>query len=240
MRIPHRRRSVLRQLGCQAFISFLALVSLHAQVIRDGTIGPAGGPLTGPNFQIPSNLGLRKGDNLFHSFQKFDLQIGDSATFNAEGARNILARVTDRNPSSINGAINADANLFLMNPAGIVFGQNATVNVTGSFFATTADYIKLGVSGKFAATTQAHDSILTVSDPSAFGFLTPNPAAIRVNGSQLAGPKTLGLIGGDVSVDNGALLQAVEVTNNIRPPIPVPNYTKLNHSCRFPISFEPT
>ena len=186
---------------------------MHAQVIRDGSIGPAGGALSGPNYQIPASLGSTKGGNLFHSFQKFDLQVGDSANFTAGGARNILARVTDRNPSSINGAINADANLFLMNPAGIVFGESASVNVTGSFFATTADYIKLGVSGRFSAKTAPHESILTVSDPSAFGFLTPNPAAIRVNGSQLAAPgvKTMGFVGGDVTVDNGAYLQAEDV-----------------------------
>jgi len=214
MRIPHRcARSDLLRRGSQALALILASASLQAQVIRDGSIGPAGGPLSGPNYQIPASLGQRAGGNLFHSFQKFDLQTGQSATFTAEGASNILARVTDRNPSSINGAINADANLFLMNPAGIVFHENATLNVTGSFFATTADYIKLGTSGRFSATTNPRDSVLSVSDPSAFGFLTPSRAALRVEGSTLGGPnlKTLGLIGGDVIVEGGAVLQAQDV-----------------------------
>ena len=187
----------------------------RAQVVRDGSIGPGLGANepTGPDYQIPASLGDRRGDNLFHSFQRFDLQIGDAATFTGSGARHILARVTGGAASSINGRINAEANLFLMNPAGIVFHEHASINVTGSFFATTADYIKLGSDGHFRATDNPQDSVLSVAAPSAFGFMTPNPAAIHVHGSKLSlpGDKTLGLVGGDVSIAGEAILEAGDV-----------------------------
>jgi filamentous hemagglutinin family protein len=187
----------------------------RAQVVRDGSIGPGLGANepTGPDYQIPASLGDRRGDNLFHSFQRFDLQIGDAATFTGSGARHILARVTGGAASSINGRINAEANLFLMNPAGIVFHEHASINVTGSFFATTADSIKLGSDGHFRATTNPQDSVLSVAAPSAFGFMTPNPAAIHVHGSKLSlpGDKTLGLVGGDVSITGEAILEAGDV-----------------------------
>ena len=99
------------------------------------------------------------------------------------------------------------ANLFLMNPAGWLFGRTAVLNVGGSFYATTADYIKLGTDGVLFA-DPAKASALTSAAPSAFGFLTSNPAAIDVQtgtGSfatrlQVPNGKTISLVGGPVSV----------------------------------------
>jgi hypothetical protein len=119
--------------------------------------------------------------------------------------------VTGGNPSSIDGKIQsniAGANLYLINPSGVVFGPNATINVTGSFHASTADYLKLKDGAKFQA-TNPDDSTLSAALPAAYGFLTARPAALTVNGSTL-GPVqgTLGLIGGPVSITGAATLSA--------------------------------
>jgi filamentous hemagglutinin family protein len=96
-------------------------------------------PLTGPTYAITANLGKQVGGNLFHSFGKFGLVNGETAAFSgAATTTNVIGRVTGGNTSSIDGKIQsniAGANLYLINPSGMVFGPNATVNVSGSFHA---------------------------------------------------------------------------------------------------------
>jgi filamentous hemagglutinin family protein len=88
------------------------------------------------------------GANLFHSFSQFNLSEGQIANFLTNpNIQNILGRISGGDVSVINGLISVsggNSNLFLMNPAGIVFGQNARLNVPGSFFATTATGIGFG------------------------------------------------------------------------------------------------
>jgi len=195
---------------------FSASIQVWGEVIVDGSLGGGERSLTGPAFEIKHTDGASAGRNLFHSLKRLNLTSSESATFTGpNNFDNILTRVTG-GASSIDGLLKSniqDANLFLMNPAGILFGSNASIDVRGSFFATTADYIRLGNDGRFAATVNPADSILSVSEPSAFGFLTPNPAAIRVQGSKLATPagKTLGFVGGDVEITGDAVLQAEDL-----------------------------
>ena len=118
---------------------------------------------------------------------------------------NILGRVTGGNPSAIFGTIDSatyypSANLFLMNPAGFLFGPNATVNVGGMMHVTSADYLKLADGNLFNAIPNvAADAMLTTFPVAAFGFLGSNPAAIAVQGSQLtvANGTGLSLVGGN-------------------------------------------
>jgi filamentous hemagglutinin family protein len=185
----------------------LLSLTLKAEIITDGSLGTATS-LEGPNFLIHDNLGLQVGGNLFHSFQDFNVYAGETASFaSPDSVENILARVTGNNSSIINGQLNSNANLYLINPNGLLFGKNASLNVNGSFHATTADYIGLGKTGSFAATNPS-DSNLTIAPPSAFGFLDTNISPITIQDSSLEVPEeqTLSIIGGDLQINNSILL----------------------------------
>jgi filamentous hemagglutinin family protein len=185
-------------------------ISVAQHITVDGRFSSAQ-TLVGPNYSIDANLGKQVGSNLFHSFGQFGLATGESAAFSGPATiSNVIGRVTGGNPSSIDGKIQsniAGANLYLINPSGIVFGPNATVNVSGGFHASTADYVKMSDGAKFQA-TNPDSSTLSAAPPAAFGFLTARPAAITVNGSTLGPvPGTLGLVAGPVSI-TGATLSA--------------------------------
>src|SRR5215471_710763 len=98
----------------------------------DGRLSPAQ-TLVGPNYSIGANLGKQVGGNLFQSFGIFGLTTGESATFSGPATvTNVIGRVTGGSQSSIDGAIKSTitgANVYLINPAGIVFGPSATINI---------------------------------------------------------------------------------------------------------------
>ncbi|MDF0650180.1 MAG: filamentous hemagglutinin N-terminal domain-containing protein [Nitrospira sp.] len=192
----------------------------------------AGSPITSSGLNTQINLsaappigetqyditgGTRSGTNLFHSFGNFNVPDHNIANFlNDTGlaTTNILGRVTGGNVSHILGTIQTtgfeNANLFLMNPTGIVFGPNASLNVGGSVAFTTANYLRLaeidGKAGIFHADS-ALPSLLTSSPVAAFGFLGPNPTAIVVQGSALTTQpgQSLSLVGGNITVEAGTL-----------------------------------
>ena len=161
--------------------------------------------------------GTTAGSNLFHSFSTFNVGTGDTADFNVtSGITNILARVTG-GPSTIDGTITStigaggplsSANLFLINPAGVMFTANAQVNLGGSFIVSTANYVKFSDGSFFYGdvTHPIQDAGLTSAPVSAFGFLTATPQPISFLGSQITmQPGTgLHLIGGDVKIDQGS------------------------------------
>src|SRR5262249_49930651 len=125
---------------------------------------------------------------------------------------NILGRVTGGNLSNIFGTIQTtgfgSANLFLMNPAGFLFGPNATVNVGGMVAFTRADYIKLGAGVRFNALPNGStDALLSTAPVAAFGFLGSNPGSITVQGSHLTVAEGTGisLVGGNIAVQGGTL-----------------------------------
>jgi filamentous hemagglutinin family protein len=187
--------------------------SLLGEVTLDGTLGTAG-PLAGPNYQITENLGQRAGGNLFHSFGRFNLNNAESATFSGSaGIQNVIGRVTGGQSSNIDGAIHSTvpgANLYLLNPAGIIFGKNASLNVPGSFHASTANYLGFKDNVHFDNSIATPNPVLTTAAPEAFGFLGENPADISLTGGQntvleIANGKTLSLIGGDINIKNVSL-----------------------------------
>lgn len=172
-----------------------------AEIITDGTLGHAI-QLTGSNYQITADLGQQRGNNLFHSFERFNLLSGEIATFSGAGEiQNIISRVTGGTASHIDGTIRSEipnANLYLINPYGMMFGKDAQLDISGSFYASTADVLHFNDGGEFY-TRSPQSSLLTAAPIHSFGFLTDYPATISIQNSQLNVPH-ISLIGGDLNL----------------------------------------
>ena len=199
---------------------------LLAQITPDSTLGTENSTVT-PDQNIngiPAELiegGAERGANLFHSFEQFNVGDGQSVYFaNPEGITNIFSRVTGSDVSDIMGTlgVNGGADLFLLNPNGIIFGENASLNVNGSFMATSASEIQFGEQGIFSATEPNAPPLLTVQ-PSALLFNQMGAGRIESRSVALSGTTASGnsplvglrvpdgnniaLIGGEVSIDGG-------------------------------------
>ena len=155
-----------------AIYCFILAHSARAQIIPDSTTNTsvindcqAGCDITG---------GIRGGDNLFHSFDDFNLAAGESAYFVDPGVTHIFSRITGNNASHISGTLGisgGNANLWLLNPNGIIFGTGATLDVNGSFLATTADSIQFGDRHSFTALPNAEENLALLNvNPSALFF----------------------------------------------------------------------
>ncbi|MDJ0678095.1 MAG: filamentous hemagglutinin N-terminal domain-containing protein, partial [Calothrix sp. MO_167.B42] len=168
---------------------------------------------------IPSDRidgGATRGNNLFHSFSNFNVDAGRGAFFsNPTGIENIVSRVTGSNISNILGTLGVlgNANLFFANPNGIVFGPNARLDVSGSFFATTSDSFTFGNGFEFSASNPQAPPLLTVNIPIGLRF-RDNPGSITNEsvaantdntpvGLQVLPGRTLALVGGDVNFEGG-------------------------------------
>jgi filamentous hemagglutinin family protein len=168
---------------------------------------------TGNRFDITGGTLSGNGANLFHSFGQFGLTQGQIANFIANPQlQNILGRVVGNNPSVINGLIQISGgtpNLYLLNPAGIVFGPNASLNVPAAFTATTATAIGFGCGNGgsgcawFDATSNNFAELN--GTPNGFAF-SGNQLGAIVNAGNLAvnTGQTLGLVGGTI-VNTGQL-----------------------------------
>ena len=172
--------SLLLSLGCCTLSQGIFLKPATAQVTPDGTTSTTV-DVDGSDFTIQE--GERAGGNLFHSFSDFSVPTDGSAFFNnAVDIVNIFSRVTGGNISNIDGLLraNGSANLFLLNPAGIIFGENARLDIGGSFFGTTADSF-LFEDGEFSATDLDNPPLLTINAPIGLNF-RDNPGDITVRG----------------------------------------------------------
>ncbi len=163
------------------------MLSAIAQVTSDGTTNTTVNQ-SGNNFTILN--GIEKGNNLFHSFSNFSVPTGGSATFdlvNTPNITTIFSRVTGGNISHIDGLISTlnssnPVSLFLMNPAGIVFGKNASLNIGGSFVGTTAESIRFADGFEFSAVNFQTTPLLTISVPVGLQ-MGSNAGAIAVQGT---------------------------------------------------------
>ncbi len=217
-----RKNHVRRPFSFKFCMSFFALLfhlgilvpfsqaqTIQPHITIDGSLESTGGSgpqgFTEANVEITQQMGVTTGANLFHSFGQFNIPTDHSVTFSGDpGIANVLSRVTGGEVSSIDGTLAStieNANLFLFNPAGVVFGSNATLEVKGAFYTSTADFIRLGENGIYHADLDS-ESILTMAQPEAFGFLSETPADITVNGSSLQVPEgeALSLVGGDIRI----------------------------------------
>ncbi|MBD2771815.1 filamentous hemagglutinin N-terminal domain-containing protein [Iningainema tapete] len=181
--------------------------SVSAEITPDETLPNISNVRLEGNIRIIEG-GTTRGANLFHSFGEFSVPTSSAALFNnAPDIQNIISRVTGNSVSAIDGLIktNGAANLFLINPSGIIFGANARLDIGGSFLASTASSLKFADSFEFSATNPQTTPLLTISAP--MGLQYGDAKSIQVRGSILnvKPGQTLALVGGDVSVEGGAL-----------------------------------
>jgi filamentous hemagglutinin family protein len=166
-------------------VSFCTIDYVIAQITPDGTL-LNNSIVTSDGNTLNITGGTQAGSNLFHSFSEFSVNTGGIASFdNALDIQNIISRVTGGSVSNIDGIIRTlgTANLFLINPNGIVFGENASLNVGGSFVASTANALQFGNRGFFSATERNIPSPLLTVNPSALLFNQINQNAVINNNS---------------------------------------------------------
>ena len=204
-------------------VTFGVILPVNCQVTSDKTTNTVVNK-SGNNFNIIN--GIQKGNNLFHSFQEFSIPQGSSATFkNSSAIENIINRVTGGNISNIDGLIKAqgNANLFLINPNGIVFGENSRLDIGGSFLGSTAESILFKDGFNYSAIVSDQPQLLTVSVPLGLQMgINPGSITVEGNGHALSGGvffpsafnntdtglqvnqgQTLGLIGAEINLNGG-------------------------------------
>ncbi|MEX0272359.1 filamentous hemagglutinin N-terminal domain-containing protein [Leptolyngbyaceae cyanobacterium UHCC 1019] len=164
--------------------------SAVAQIIPDATL-PVNSLVTSGCTVCTIDGGTVRGANLFHSFKEFSIPTGGAAWFNnAAAIQTILTRVTGNSISTIDGLIrtNGIANLFLLNPNGILFGANARLNVAGSFVATTASSFQFPDGSEFSAINPQAPPLLAINITPGLQYGTSRPsAAIATRGNLTAG-----------------------------------------------------
>jgi len=210
------RRYLFSVAGSISLYCLIPVSLVQGQIASDGTLPT--NVTTSDNHNFTISGGSQVGGNLFHSFRELSVPTGGSAVFqNGTDVQNIISRVTGSSISNIDGLLKTDgtANLFLLNPNGIIFGPNAELNIGGSFVASTANSLKFADGSEFSATNPSAPPRLTVNVPVGLQY-GPRPGRI-VNQSQVTDSsgfpvglqvqpsKTLALVGGEVALEGGNL-----------------------------------
>ena len=220
----------IKQLSCLTGLFLVPLcLPTNAQLIPDGSLKNETSQV---NTSIDRNIiegGAIRDNNLFHSFQEFNVNLNQKVYFkNPDNITNILTRVTGSNASKIFGTlgVNGSANLFLINPNGIVFGENAKLDISGSFLGSTASSIIFD-NYNFNTLNPETPPLLKINLPLGLQFGS-NPGNIEVRGTghnlsaqpplflplqrtdrstglRVNPGNTFALIGGNVSLSGGVL-----------------------------------
>ncbi|MFS0518188.1 filamentous hemagglutinin N-terminal domain-containing protein [Nostoc sp. UIC 10607] len=202
----------LATLGCLA-----SMDTATGQIIPDNSLGTEKSVVNSNDNTDLIDGGARRGANLFHSFQEFNVgQEGKAYFSNPAGIDNILSRVTGGKPSNIFGTLGVEdgnANLFFINPNGILFGPDARLDMRGSFLASTANSLLFDSELEFSTTNPQAPPMLAINIPIGLRF-RENPVSITNQsvtdgvGLQVSPGKSLSLVGGDISLDRGRLTAA--------------------------------
>jgi filamentous hemagglutinin family protein len=222
MTLRTRRRPDVLRLSAVALLGLPPLALANGGIATDSTLGKAPQTLsdgTESAVTIPESLGRTVGANLFHSFARFNINQGQTVTFaeNTPGSlANVISRVTGGEASSIDGELvstpGGQANFYFVNPAGVMFGPHASINVAGDFHVSTADYLKFKDGAVYSATDPGGSS-LTAEAPAAFGFTgtsAANNGLLKLDQAQLTAKegKTVDLVAGEIRMENGAAVTA--------------------------------
>ena len=211
-RNPFGVEKAKRETCCLFIIGLMSLgLPAHAEIRLDGSLNGQIGPLSdGPKYAIGAEFGRQSGTNLFHSFTHFSLENGETAVFSGpETISNVISRVTGGAESVIDGTLSCtipDADFYLLNPAGVLFKENAQLDLKGSFYVSTANYLAFQ-DGTALHAELSRTSVFSSAPPAAFGFVTATPAPIRKERSvlRLQAGETLNFTGGDLAFDDRGL-----------------------------------
>ncbi|MEO1559838.1 MAG: filamentous hemagglutinin N-terminal domain-containing protein, partial [Cyanobacteria bacterium J06632_19] len=215
-------------LGLSVTFTLIPVLSVKAQLIPDNTLGKENSLVNSLNsLEDRIDGGAVRGSNLFHSFKEFNIGNNRSIYFNNPSQiQNIFTRVTGSKQSQIFGKLGVlgNANLFLINPNGVIFGKDASLDINGSFVGTTASFIDFADGSQFSAVSP-DKPLLTISAPLGLG-MGNNPGEIRVKGDghstvgdgldidfgdnstkglEVAPGKTIALIGGNIILEGGLI-----------------------------------
>jgi len=192
----------------QVFVLWmLSCNSVGAQIVPDATL-PVNSIVTPGCTRCVITGGTERGVNLYHSFQQFSVLTGGEAYFNnGLQIQNILTRVTGTSISNIDGLIRANgtANLFFLNPNGIIFDPNARLQIGGSFFATTANSFTFSDGSEFSATNPQAPPLLTLNITPGLQYGQGRGAIAQSGTLVVSAGQSLTLLGSDVT-NGGSLI----------------------------------
>ena len=188
--------------GFSVALSLAPVIEAKAQLIPDNTLGKENSLVTPTNLLQRIDGGAIRGSNLFHSFKEFNVDNGKSVYFsNPTAIQNILTRVTGKNASAIFGKLGVlgNANLFLINPNGIIFGENASLDISGSFSATTSSSILFDNGFEFSTNNLQAPPLLTVNITPGLQYPRSQQGDISSKANLTVG-KDLNLIGKNINL----------------------------------------
>ncbi|MEB3827571.1 two-partner secretion domain-containing protein [Phormidium sp. CCY1219] len=205
--------------GYLAVLTLMPMATVRAQIAGDGTLPTQ--VIPGENGRFAIEGGARVGDRLFHSFREFSIPTGGAAVFeNPPEVQTIINRVTGNEISHIDGILKANggADLFVLNPNGVIFGPNASLEIGGSVVVSSADRLLFADGTEFSARDGSAPPLLTLSVPVGLQFgANPGPIVNQSvanpdetlggvpRGLQVGANRTLALVGGEVRLSGGFL-----------------------------------